>query len=218
MREFLTAGRADEPVPDRSVFKSVLVDVLEGVIEEPIRDGFLTGEELGLLMKNTVATYNPSQHPQYGKILDPELDKGDFVFVLKRTATSSPPSPPTSGPETEALLVAGTAVLAPWQGDECLYAGTVLEARGAGVLVRFDFGDEVRMTKEDLYLPATPLPSALRLSLDVYVALDERRSTWAPGKLKEQRGDELLVSLDSSSCAAGRPHVWATRQNLVLRN
>ena len=48
VREFLTAGRADEPVPDRSIFKSVLVGVLEGVIEEPIQDGFLTGAELGL--------------------------------------------------------------------------------------------------------------------------------------------------------------------------
>jgi TPR repeat protein len=84
VREFLTAGSADEPVPDRSIFKSVLVRVLTGEIEEPIEDGYLTGEELGLLMKTTVPEYYPNQHPQYGKMLDAELDEGDFVFILKR--------------------------------------------------------------------------------------------------------------------------------------
>jgi TPR repeat protein len=104
VREFLTAGRADEPVPDRSIFKAVLVDVLEGVIEEPIADGYLTGAELGLLMKNMVPKYNAVQHPQYGKILDPKLDKGDFVFVLK----PAPPGDLTPPPVTvDAALKSG---------------------------------------------------------------------------------------------------------------
>ncbi|MGH9461905.1 MAG: caspase family protein [Vicinamibacteria bacterium] len=94
VRAFLTAGRADEPVPDRSIFKTVLLDILEGLIDEPIKDGYLTGDELGLLMKTAIPEYSAAQHPQYGKIRDPELDKGDFVFVLKgrppRTTRSNP--------------------------------------------------------------------------------------------------------------------------------
>ena len=82
VRQFITAGRANEPVPDYSVFKQSFLDILEGGDEEPIRDGYLTGEELGLYLKNKVPSYNKNQHPQYGKILDPKLDKGDFVFIL----------------------------------------------------------------------------------------------------------------------------------------
>ena len=81
VRQFITAGRANEPVPDHSVFKQAFLDLLEGRAQEPIPDGYVTGEELGLYLKNTVPEYNPAQHPQYGKIRDPKLDKGDFVFV-----------------------------------------------------------------------------------------------------------------------------------------
>ena len=83
VRQFITAGRADEPVPDQSVFKQAFLDLLEGRDEEPIPDKYITGEELGYYLKIKVPEYNPNQHPQYGKIRDPRLDKGDFVFVLK---------------------------------------------------------------------------------------------------------------------------------------
>ena len=81
VRQFITAGRANEPVPDHSVFKQAFLDLLEGRAPEPIPDGYITGEELGLFLKNTVPEYNPLQHPQYGKIREPRLDKGDFVFT-----------------------------------------------------------------------------------------------------------------------------------------
>lgn len=81
VRQFITSGRADEPVPDYSVFKQAFLDLIEGRDKEPIPDGYITGEELGLYLKNKVPEYNSSQHPQYGKIRDPSLDKGDFVFV-----------------------------------------------------------------------------------------------------------------------------------------
>jgi hypothetical protein len=78
-----SAGRTNEPVPDRNIFKQAFLDVLEGKDKKPIPDGYLTGEELGLYLKNKVPEYNARQHPQYGRIKDIELDKGDFVFVLK---------------------------------------------------------------------------------------------------------------------------------------
>ncbi len=84
VRQFITAGRANEAVPDRSYFKIAFVNMLEGRAEEPVKDGVLTGEELGWYMKNQVSMYNPGQHPQYGKIRDPQLDRGDFIFVLPK--------------------------------------------------------------------------------------------------------------------------------------
>ena len=90
VRQFITAGRANEPVPDRSVFKTAFLDLIDGRANEPFRDGYITGAELGLYLKNQVPIYNEAQHPQYGKIRDPKLDKGDFVFVLPQRNTSSP--------------------------------------------------------------------------------------------------------------------------------
>ena len=99
VREFITAGAADETVPDRSYFKMVFLDVLQGKEPEIVKDGYLTGTELAAILANKVPYYYPYQHPQFGKIKDPALDKGDFVFVLRSTefypqASTPPPSTP----------------------------------------------------------------------------------------------------------------------------
>ena len=58
------------------------------------RDGYLTGTELGMYLHKKVLSYNTGQTPQYGKIRDPDLDEGDFVFALKSpTSSSGPPKP-----------------------------------------------------------------------------------------------------------------------------
>ena len=82
VRQFITAARADEPVPSRSVFKKAFLNLLEGRVEEPLPDGYLTGVELADYLHRTVPALPEGQHPQHGKILDPQLNKGDFVFVL----------------------------------------------------------------------------------------------------------------------------------------
>ena len=82
VRQFITAGRADEPVPDRSVFKKAFLNLLERRVEEPLPDGYLTGVELADYLYRTLPEFPEGQHPQHGKILDPQLNTGDFVFVL----------------------------------------------------------------------------------------------------------------------------------------
>ena len=91
VRQFITAGRAGEIVPDHSDFKQAFLDLIEGRGHEPFPDGYITGEELGFYLKNQVPVYNPTQHPQYGKIRNPNLDKGDFVFVLPKEEAWTPP-------------------------------------------------------------------------------------------------------------------------------
>ena len=87
VRQFITAGRAGETVPDNSAFKEAFLNLLEGRADEPFPDGYITGEELGFYLKNQVPVYSSAQHPQYGKIRNPKLDQGDFVFVLGNTDT-----------------------------------------------------------------------------------------------------------------------------------
>ena len=106
MRQFITAGRAGEIVPDHSDFKQAFLDLVEGRAREPFPDGYITGEELGFYLKNQVPVYNPAQHPQYGKIRNPKLDKGDFVFVLPKAEAWTPP--PTDLSTVATLTVTST--------------------------------------------------------------------------------------------------------------
>lgn len=89
VRQFITAGRADEPVPDRSEFKKAFLNILEGRVEEPTPDGYLTGVELGDYLYRTVPKFSQGQHPQHGKIHDQQLNTGDFVFMLSQNANEN---------------------------------------------------------------------------------------------------------------------------------
>lgn len=81
VRQFITAGSAGEEVPANSVFTPSVVKALRGEADLN-RDGYVTGTELGMYLHQKVMSYNGNQTPQYGKIKDPELDEGDFVFKV----------------------------------------------------------------------------------------------------------------------------------------
>ena len=89
VRQFITSGSKGETVPDQSHFKELFLDLIQGNRKEPFPDGYITGEELGYYLKHKVSEYVEGQHPQYGKIKDSRLDKGDFVFVLPQTTSQS---------------------------------------------------------------------------------------------------------------------------------
>ena len=82
-RQFIIAGHANEPMSNSSRFKAAFLDLLEGRVAEPIPDGYLTGEELGLYLNHHVPEYKHTQTLQYGKINDPKFNRGDFVFVFQ---------------------------------------------------------------------------------------------------------------------------------------
>ncbi len=82
VRQFITSGSAEETVPDESIFRRQFSRALEGEADSD-NDGYVTGTELGEFLQTTVVNYSRNaQHPQYGKIRNPNLDKGDFVFLI----------------------------------------------------------------------------------------------------------------------------------------
>jgi len=106
VRQFITAGAADQEVPDDSVFRRQFVAGLAGEADMN-HDGYVTGSELSQFLEYTVINYTRgAQTPQYGKIRDPFLDKGDFVFFLplsaRKAAAGNPGKlgPPVAQPES----------------------------------------------------------------------------------------------------------------------
>jgi tetratricopeptide (TPR) repeat protein len=86
VRQFLTAGDADQRVPAKSVFTPLFIRALEGEADYT-KDGYVTGSELGLYLKQNLSQYTKNQTPQFGTIRDPDLDQGDIVF---RDLSASP--------------------------------------------------------------------------------------------------------------------------------
>jgi TPR repeat protein len=95
VREFLSAGQANEPVPARSTFSPVFVRGLRGAADLD-QDGYVTGMELGNYVYREVITYRTGQTPQFGKIRDVRYDEGDVVFAVPAPA----PIPTTIDPDT----------------------------------------------------------------------------------------------------------------------
>jgi len=83
VRQFITAGGADQEVPAVSTFTPLLVRAIRGE-GDLNNDGYVTGSELGVHLSQLVPRY-VDQTPQYGKIRDPGLDLGDFVFFKSRS-------------------------------------------------------------------------------------------------------------------------------------
>ena len=83
VRQFITSGSANEEVPDKSKFNEFLIKALTTKEADGNNDGYITGTELGEYLYNNVVNYSyDEQHPQYGKIRNEFLDKGDFVFKV----------------------------------------------------------------------------------------------------------------------------------------
>jgi hypothetical protein len=110
VREFITAGRENEQVPDRS--------------------GYVTGEELGAYLEENVINYSrKAQHPQFGKINNPKLDKGDFVFVLGSAVQKGQSNTITSELESEKKLLAEEAARIAHERQELEKLKALIEQR-----------------------------------------------------------------------------------------
>jgi len=90
VRQFITAGSADETVPASSTFTPAFVDALKYGWGDLTKDGYVTGQELGLYLQSEVPKHT-QQTPQFGKIKDYKLSRGDFVFIVGTKAAKPKP-------------------------------------------------------------------------------------------------------------------------------
>ncbi|MCF8130524.1 MAG: PEGA domain-containing protein [Deltaproteobacteria bacterium] len=82
VRQYITAGDAGDAVPASSVFTPVFVDALEYGWADLNGDGYISGTELGIYLQEKVPQHT-AQTPQYGKIRDYKLSRGDYVFLIQ---------------------------------------------------------------------------------------------------------------------------------------
>jgi len=112
VRQFITAGSDEERVPDESVFKTCFLEGIKGEADFN-KDGYVTASELGMYLDSVVVNYTRgSQHPQYGTINSPKLDKGDFIFVASGGTVVHEPSlfPVTTGTLLVSADISGAQV------------------------------------------------------------------------------------------------------------
>lgn len=148
VRQFITAGGAGEQVPDQSVFKVVFLQGITGDADLNA-DGYVTGSELGMHLQEKVVNYTRGgQHPQYGKINNPILDRGDFIFVSRKMPEKQ--IAVQRAPETAVSQRAPEATAPPVVGgsdDRLAYIPPTVMAtqdvlkRGQGPFVLDDFED-----------------------------------------------------------------------------
>jgi len=90
VREFLTSGDAGQTVSDDGKFRRLFIEALQGKRSaDANHDGYLTASEMGLYLTDSVSNYTHNkQTPRYGKLRDPDFDRGDFVFKLASLGTT----------------------------------------------------------------------------------------------------------------------------------
>ncbi len=153
VRQFITAGAENEPVPDDGLFKSYFIKGVRGEADL-IRDGYITGSELGLYLQDKVIAGSKGlQHPQIGRIMHPKLTGGDFIFA--KAAPHPPAAPPaaltaippaTSPPPLETSPPPPPAAPAP-----------VTETTGKGWLTLTSEPSGASVFSDGRYLGETPL-------------------------------------------------------------
>lgn len=84
VRQFITAGSAGEEVPAHSTFTPAFIDALRYGLGDLNKDGYVSATELGLYLQAEIPAH-ANQNPQYGKIRDYELSRGDFIFLTDET-------------------------------------------------------------------------------------------------------------------------------------
>ena len=84
VRQFLSSGDANQTVSDDGAFRKLFLRGVRGEERADSNgDGYLTASEMGLYLSDRITNLTEqAQTPRYGKLRDPDFDRGDFVFLL----------------------------------------------------------------------------------------------------------------------------------------
>ncbi|MFA7243003.1 MAG: caspase family protein [Sulfuricellaceae bacterium] len=204
VRQFITAGGADQKVPDESIFRRQFIEGIKGGADRD-KDGYITGSELGYFLETTVTNYSRRmQTPKFGPIRDPHLDKGDFVFELARKSAAivgAPAAPIGGGFNLEDLKRQDTTrkQWEQWQGK--------MKADFEAVS-RFDGSAELKVEAWNRFLTSYGQDNPFSTE-------DEPLRALAKQKREQAQGDDERRKHEADAAAAQRAE--AARQEEALR-
>jgi hypothetical protein len=127
VRQFISSGDAEQTVSDDGRFRELFLRALRGEERaDSNNDGYLTGSELGMHLYDRVTNLsNGVQTPRFGKLLDKDWDRGDFVFILPGVHRL-PPDDSHRIPDQREILP-----LSP--GSTAIFPSTYKSTQGLGV-------------------------------------------------------------------------------------
>ncbi|MDP6652717.1 MAG: caspase family protein, partial [Gammaproteobacteria bacterium] len=99
VRQFLTSGDGGQQVRDDGSYRKLFLRAINGEDSraDPNRDGYVTGEELGLYLSQSMADLTQAaQIPKSGKLHDVDYNQGDFVFLAPLTTSRNLPALPSN--------------------------------------------------------------------------------------------------------------------------
>ena len=113
VRQYIASGDENQKVSDNGRFRKLFLRALRGEAPnaDANRDGYLTGSELGMFLSDRVTNLTRSrQTPRYGKLLDEDWDRGDFVFITPVGWAKAPSAVPINdGAINDGAINDGTA-------------------------------------------------------------------------------------------------------------
>lgn len=114
VRQYISAGDADEKLPATSQFIPIFLEVLRNGVSSS-HDGYITGKEIGLWIEQTLpGLTGGKQNPHSDVIQDTSLAFGDMVFELPASHNSESSTAPTSAKlpmvEDKARLSSGVSL------------------------------------------------------------------------------------------------------------
>ncbi len=103
VRQFLTSGDAGQEVRDDGSFRELFLRAIRGEARADANtDGYVTGDELGLFLSQSMAGLtDAAQTPRWGRLQDVRFNQGDFVFEAGEGTVVAPPPPPPLGNSVE---------------------------------------------------------------------------------------------------------------------
>lgn len=199
VRAFLTAGNEYQRVPDESIFRQAFVRGIQGAADaaddDNERDGYVLASELAAYIRKEVAKHTSNQTPTFGKILKPELARGDFVFV-----TDAAVLPPAAAPAPSPAGVSAGAPPTPALGGEAAFWATIQNSNDPG-----DFDRFLEAHKDGIY---APLARFKRDKLRAAAEMVRYRNPKQGMTLRRQLGSDVwmeFVGIPAGSFAMGSP-------------
>ena len=172
VRQFLSAGSANETVPAQSVFTPVMIRAMNGAADID-NDGFVTGTELGNFVQREFLAHRTGQTPQVGKIRDIRFDVGDIVFAPPLPAGSAPTSSPAPRPTTQPVDGPGKGSAPPAPPEPASAAREGVRTAGTDREAIEEALDEYRLAYQarnikrlQLIFPSLPNPAAVATAFE----------------------------------------------------